>query len=324
MDRETGNDRMEELHMKKKKRIFPIILLLLAAAVTAAGIYFYPSWQAAKVLEENMDLAHFSYELEVELDREALGSEQAKLLGTLAGLTGVQEEALYRIRIQGSVWEEKIYALIYPDGAAEPFVELYLGEEADVINEAMLYNIIRSNLLGQNALLNFLVPVQGESVYMTLEQVEQMFGVDLSGIRSFSLPAAEDRLSVWQCFIALAAMSREKQADGTNFALDKEQMQVRLGVSAAEKSAPLKLELSIEEPEQVMAEYADFLAELGLEMPGEEIEMLRSISLRAVPGEGAELVMPAEYVSQDIIDLIARIRELFNVSGERQPFSENF
>lgn len=263
-----------------------------------------------------MDLAHLSYELEVELDREALGSEQEKLLKTLAGLTGMQTEALYRFRIQGSVWEEKVHALIYPDGAAEPFVELYLGESGDVINEAMLYNIIRRNLLGQNALLNLLVPVQGESVYMTLEQVEQMFGVDLSGVRNFSLPTMEEKLSAWQCFIALAVMSREKQEDGERFALEREQVQIRLGVSAAEKEPPVSLEFCIEEPARVAAENADFLTGLGITVPDGQLGMLRSLSLRAVPGEGTEFVMPTEYVSQDIIDLIARIRELFTVSGD--------
>lgn len=301
---------------KKKKRIFPILPLLLAAAIVCAGIYFYPLWRAAKVLEKHMDLAHFTYELDVELDREALGSEQVRLVETLAGLTGVRAEALYHFRIQGSVWEEKVYALLYPEGAAEPFVELYLGENVDVINEAMLYNVIRNNLLGQNALLSLLVPAQEGSVYMTLEQVERMFGVDLGGIRSFSMPSADGEITAVRCFIALAVMSREQQEDGERFTLEKERIQAGLELSDAEKDVPVTMRFLIREPAEALEENAAFLSKLGIKLPDEQLRMFKSVALRAVPGAGSEIVMPTEYVSQDIIDLIARIRELFTASGE--------
>lgn len=84
----------------KKKGIGFIISFILLAAVLGACIYSYPIWKDAGVLRRHMAAGQLTFELEVELDRNALEAGQAKLLENLAKLTGYEEDALFRVRIR--------------------------------------------------------------------------------------------------------------------------------------------------------------------------------------------------------------------------------
>ena len=103
--------------MKKKhiglKILLGFIVLLLLVTV-GLFVRFYPVYKDAKLLAENLNRTSFTYELEAELNREELQEAQAKLLDTLAELTGVEKEAMYRLRVQGSVDGDIIHAVIYP------------------------------------------------------------------------------------------------------------------------------------------------------------------------------------------------------------------
>ena len=85
------------------KYIRCIVLLLLIAAAVCLGIRFYPVWRAARYLHENMDLAHYAYELEVELDSGALRREYGSLFTVLTGMTGFEEDALCHLTVRGNV-----------------------------------------------------------------------------------------------------------------------------------------------------------------------------------------------------------------------------
>ncbi len=163
------------------------MLFMLVAVIVGAGLYLYPAWRAAKALQDKIGLCYGSFALEVQLDREKLPEEQEKLFAMLARLTGIQEEAMYRLSMRGNVQEDKIHLMIYPYDATEPLAEFYLSEDINVINETMLYNAIRGKLTERVGLLDYLMPRQEETLYMTLEQVEQLFGLDLSAFKGFDL-----------------------------------------------------------------------------------------------------------------------------------------
>ena len=162
--------------MRIGKFILRTVLFLLLAAVAGAGLYLYPAWKAAKALGDEMERPCKAFVLEVELDRDAVPREQEKMLGMLAKLTGIPEDAMYRLSIEGSAMEGKVHLLICPDGRTEPLIELYLSEDMSVINETMLYSAIRGNLTEKLGLLDYLMPRQEETVYMTLEQVAEEAG----------------------------------------------------------------------------------------------------------------------------------------------------
>ena len=128
--------------MRIGKFILRALLFLLLATAAGAALYLYPTWKAAKALGDGMELPCKAFGLEVELDREAVSQEQEKMLGLLARLTGMPEDAIYRFSVQGSALEGKSHLLIYPDGRTEHFSydsNGFLSEKTDEAGNTTRY-----------------------------------------------------------------------------------------------------------------------------------------------------------------------------------------
>jgi len=296
--------------MKKRKWILPLVIILLAAAVIVMGIYFYPAWRAAETLFGNRDSTCLTYELDIELDEEKLDADQVKVIDILAGLTGLGTESLYRFTVRGSVWEDIVHILVYPEGRSDPLIELYVNNDTCVINEAMFVNSIRNHIVEQNTILGYLLPVQENSVYMSMEQTEQLLGLDFGGIRAFEYPFAGTELTAGQYFAMLALMKREKTDDGEAFLMAGDGGEVRLEVPGSENSAGVRIRFSVQDPAEIPSRAEEFLTGIGVQLPAGQPQMLKRISGRLAFGEGSEIVMPTDYIDQDIIDLLSGIREL--------------
>lgn len=307
----------------KKKGIGFIILFILLAAVLGACIYSYPIWKDAGALRRHMAAGQFNFDLEVELDRTALEAGQEKLLENLAKLTGYEEDALFRLRIKGSARGDEIQALIYPEGEEEPLIELYLSDKLDAINETLPYNTIRKNLVEKVALLDHIMPAELEAVYMTLEQVEQIFDLDLSRIREFHLPEFSTDRSTAAYFPLLVLAPKERTEQGCRYGMEMEQvrMEVEIGSSGSgedgsvepgggEKTGTVKIEFSMENPGELAEQQAALLSRLGMELPVGEMQMLKSISAVVEPGKGEAPTAPTQFVGQEKVDLIVEIRDL--------------
>lgn len=321
------------MKMKKKKKFSGIPLFLLLAAALGACIYFQPIWKDAGVLQRHMAAGQFTFELEVELDRAALESGQKKLLENLAKLTGYEEDALFRLRIEGCVREDKIRALIYPEGEEEPLIELYLSEKMDAVNETLPYNTIRRNLVEKYALLDHIMPAEREAVYMTLEQVEQIFDLDLSRIREFRLPDLDAGRSVAGYFPLLALASKEKTEQGCRYGIEAGQVRMEVEVGSfvsggngdvqpdgRENPGAVRIEFSMEHPGEQAEQTAELLSRLGMELPVRELQMLKNISVVMEPGKGEAPTAPIRFIGQDKVDLIVKIRDLIqDITGFFTP-----
>ncbi len=293
--------------MKKKKWIWLAVLCLLLALAAGAGIYFYPVWRWAKILTAHVDSARFTYELEIALDKEALEPEQEKLVEVLAKVTGYEVQALCHFTVGGSVWEDTIHMLFYPENSLEPIFELYIKDDTCVVNEAMFLNVIRNNLVGESGILNHLIPSQKENVYMTMEQIEQLLDMDLSSVCNIGHPFADKKFSAGQYFAAMALMSRTRQGDGELFEAVGEQGMVRLEGKGNDSLASMKIVFSIQDPGVVPPEIEALLSRIGTRLPVEKLRVLKAISGSIMLGEGSELSMPTNYIDQDIIDLLSGI-----------------
>lgn len=295
---------------RKKKYIIWIVILLLAAALAGLGIYFYPKWKAAGLLHEKLSQGRFAYEVQVELDKKALEEGQAKVLDHLTKLTGFQEDALFTLTIRGVVEEDKIYALIYPKGSSEPLLELYLSDDLVLVNEMLPYNTIRKNLTAKFGVLDYVMPAEQDDVYMTLEQVERLFDLDLESVRNFNVPIYEMDLSRLKCFMLLMPMSRRgaEQEDGYEMVLEGKG--VRMGMSGTAEGKPLTLEFQVQDIKKTFDRGREFLSKLEIELPWHELEMLKSVSVVMAPGEGKEIVFPSNLVEQEKVDLLVKIRDM--------------
>ncbi len=299
---------------KKGRYFMMLLLLLLAAGIVYAVIRFYPVWRSAEVMHREAGFSGFSYEVEVELYKEKLPEEQQKLLDVVERLTGCEPDAMYQLRVRGSVWEDKIHVFFYPKGMQEPLIEMYLSSDEDMLNETALYNVIRENLVGQYGMLGLLMPEQTEDRYITLEQVEQMFGVDLTGIRSFALSETE-QLSAWQYFALLIFLQEEKLENGRIFTMAEEEVQLQLAVMEEEAQFPVKLALSVKDTEMLagkldLTRFSGLLPGIEIQAPSERPAMLKAFKVVLTWGENREIRMPEELVSQETVDMISNIRQL--------------
>ncbi len=311
------------MKIRKNKKIRYIVLTLLLAAVLGACIYSYPIWKDAGVLRRHMAAGQFTFDLEVELDRTALEAGQTKLLENLAKLTGYEEDALFRLRIKGRARGDEIQALLYPEGEEEPLIELYLSDGLDAINETLPYNTIRRNLVEKVSLLDHIMPAELEAVYMTLEQVEQIFDLDLSRIREFHLPESSSGRSIAVYFPLLALASKERTEEGCRYRIEAEQVRMAVGIGSSdsgekgnaepdgrEKAGAVRIEFSMENPGALAEQQAALLSRLGIELPVGELKMLKSISVVMEPGKGEAPTAPTQFIGQEKVNLIVEIRDL--------------
>ena len=300
--------------IKRWRGLFIAAAIVLAAVVTGVGIYCYPKWKAAGRLQEGMTSACFSFELEVALDRQAMEAGQVEVLEKLARLTGFEEEAMFRFTVRGSVREDKIHGMFYPMGSEDPLIELYLSSDRDVINETLPYNTIRKNLVSRYGLLDYVMPAEKEAVYMTLKQAEQIFGLDLSGLRDFVLPVPEE-LSRTKCFLLLWAMSKDAGEEGGAYRISAEGASLQLELPE-EGSATVRFRA--QELQRIVSAWRELFARLKIELP-QELGLLEGISGKLVLGEGEEIKLPDKLMDQKAADRLEGIRDV--IKGIREIFA---
>lgn len=300
----------------KKKRhtglkIFLSLLFLLLAAAAGAAIYFYPAYRAAGYMAEDLSFQKMDYALEVKINRGELGKKPRMLLDVLAEITGITREEICCLTIQGSVDKDILYARIYAEGREDPLTELYLSDELDVVNGAMLYGVMREHFCGQNEMLGHLFPVWEDHKYMSLEQAEDMFEVDLSDLRNFSLPLWERKLSRLQCFCLLALMNREETDSGERFLLETEGLEAALWPQ--EGTAVIRME----KPAEVLESLEEKFSAAGVHLNGEKLRMLDLLAVTVEMKEDTALRIPDDLVSQTMVDVVKGIRTVLReISGK--------
>lgn len=304
--------------MKKGKIVLLVFLIILLVLAGFLFLRFYPAWKAAEVLQERMDLAHFTYELELELDKEELPAKYVEIFSSIAEVAKVDEETLYHLTAKGTIWEDVTYVQIYFEGQTEALVEMYLSDEMDVINESKIYKAVRDNLVGRSEILSMLIPEGEDNVYMTLEQANQLFGIDLSGVANFSIPFADMKFEQKEYFLALAALSRQKHDNSDLFALEMERIQLGIDVPKEDSSSLVEVHLAVQEPSEALAEAADLVAKLGVEIPVEDFKVIKSFALDAVPEGAVEPTFPTNFISQETINVLSEVAALIEqFAGEK-------
>lgn len=310
---------MEEKAKKKKHTGIKVLLGILAVLIIALvvlAIRFYPVYRAAAFLEKNLTPEHMEYSVEVEINRDELEEKRVKLLDGLASITGTDRDAMYRLRIEGSVDGDIIHAYVYPDGQKSPLIELYLSDDTDVINGAILYNAVRENYCGQNPLLSYLVPVWSDHEYVTLEQAEQMLEVDLSALKDFKKPFRDKKLSLKMYFAALTIMQRESEAGTEKF--DMKLAGLDLVLCLNETKPSVEVELDMEKPAALLEKYADKLSLLGVSLDSDRLRAFDTVSATVrMEKDGAALQIPENIISQNTVDIISGLRSVVQeISGK--------
>ncbi len=294
------------------------IIVLLVLAVIAAifmGPRLLPAYQDAKAAQDNLNLTEFTYQIDVELNREGLPDGVKEVLDTLAGLTGLEQEAMYHLNIQGAVDGDILHAVIYPQGQSEPLTELYLSKDRDVVNLAMLYNRVYGNYATENPLLANFMPVWNDHEFVTLEQLEQMLEVDLKALKRFELPNLNRRFSLKEIFVVLALIGKEKDGAECDYALQWEGLS--LGLTLEDNARKITAELEAEKPTELLNVLSENLSRFDISFNGEKLIFMDNISVRAVFEGGKALQIPTDLVSQNTVETITGLRDVIEeLSGK--------
>lgn len=286
-----------------KKKIGTGIVCVAAALLLVLGIFCYPHWKAAKLLKEHFNPERVGYTLEVQLLEEQMTDDQKEFVDVLSMLTGIDTENFYKLHLEGTTWDGIVEVQVFPDGQENPLFELYLSDESEVMNGAMFYQTVRANLSGGNALIERLLPKWEDHTYVTLEQAEQIFGIDLSAVRNFSLPQIkEPSTSSW--FMALLAMKRENGDNEVTYAAEKAGAAVKL-VLPEEENVTVEFDVpNLQETLTAINEKA------SLSIDTEQFVLVGQLSGTVSAAGQEELSVPEDCISQDTVEILEGVRVL--------------
>lgn len=196
--------------MKKKGIIISIVGILLVVAI---GIFCLPVLQVKHLLKEVSDYERFQYELSIELDKAQLSQKETQLLETIAKLLGITEEDIFCWTAKGSVYDNTIYAKLYCRGFEHAVTELYLTEEQQLINIQTFYEFIQDYVEQQVFFLGMLFPSWNGASYISVEQMEEIFEVDLSEMFTMDTFILEENIHS-KGLLLLLGMEKSKGEQG--------------------------------------------------------------------------------------------------------------
>lgn len=297
---------------KRKKRkigkyVLLIILFLILAAVVAAAIYFYSLWRTAKDIEKNLDLAHFSYVVDVELERDGLTGEQLALIDSLARISGLEQKGFMQMHIEGSVWEDRVYAEVSIPGVAAPLTEVYLSRGDDLINASFIYDSFRSGMVEKYAMLDGLLPAIEGSAYITMEQAEKLSGEDLSSVRNFEPFFSQYNLTAVEYFAALAVLPHLEHEEGSTLVL--KEVKEPSGTNGKKVSLYFEVEQPAQVVERNVEKYEKILTMLNINIDGSSFKALKRLAVTLSSQGVQEIVMPENVITQE------RFKEIQEIKG---------
>lgn len=222
----------------------------------AVGIWSFPLVQAAFMLNKVPDFNRFTYEVSLELNEENLSEEQRQFMNVMSWMLNVDKDACSKWKASGTFQEDFTYAKIYCEGLDEPVTEVYFSEKESAINIQMLYETIRQNVRNSHPLLGGLLPEWGYGEYISIEQIEEIFQVDLKEMFRIERPTENRKQGLWQSFLMLTEMDRRKGDNGElQFETDFHTYQVLLEFAEKDENTVIGISGSDTEKSQKIAGY---------------------------------------------------------------------
>lgn len=202
--------------MKKKYFAAGIIVaaFILCAVILYAAIRFVPLLQTVQTLRQITSADSVSYETDITLNRKSFSKEQEQFLQAVAWVLETDEQSCMEWKVRGSLSEGRGYAQVFCDGVDGVVTDAYFGEDYAVMNVRMLYETLQKNFVGAHPILGSLLPDWKYSDYVSLEQVEEIFQVDIKGMYKLDLPKELAQQSTWKSVMMLQAAKCGKSEDG--------------------------------------------------------------------------------------------------------------
>ena len=204
--------------IKAKKRALFVIGIIIAVFILAILIRMLPFIQTAMILQKAETAKKVTYEGDIHLNRDAFSDKEKDFLDILTQLLAVDEEDLLNLHLTGEFSEEYMIVDIYCQGFDSPVTEIYYSEEEKTINVKMLYDTITTNLSDELWILEIILPKwQFTNDYITFEQLEEAFGVDMEALFSIETWKDQENRSIWEYVVLLSKTDVEKDSEKNNW-----------------------------------------------------------------------------------------------------------
>lgn len=302
---------MEQPAGKKKKHwVLRLLCLLLVAALLAAVVLGIRTVPRARRLQRALTAQNCAVTVRAQLNRDGLSADQLRLLETLSGLMGMEESEWNRLTLQGG-YDGHAIRLAVCGGQGVRLTELYLTQDCQAIDMHAIYDRAYSHLTGEIELLALVLPQWGFGDYISMQQLEQAFGLELGELPDFKgkLEKIQAKLSLpLLCGAVLAADEWDRERQELVYHITDTDRRLALARRLAKQSDSWQL------PEGMELDVAVCLGESQVRtvvtgyLPG--MEQLEDWSLELTWEGYVPESDPISMVEQQVIDDLAELLKL--------------
>ncbi|MCI8495207.1 MAG: hypothetical protein HFI74_05955 [Lachnospiraceae bacterium] len=196
--------------MKKRYLVIGVVSVIVLA-VTTVGIWSYPLWQTAFLLNNMIKSKALEAQIHLELEEEELSENVRQFLKVISWALGTEEGESLDWYARGQINGNQGYARIYCGAWEEPVTEVYVSKESTLVNMEMLYGIVQGKFREEHPLMGTFLPDWGYGSYITLEQIQEIFQVDF---RQFFQKNDVQEHNLWEILLLLNHMERKKTENG--------------------------------------------------------------------------------------------------------------
>lgn len=286
-----------------KKTLMAVIAVIACTAVLCAAVWAYPLLQAARTLKSLAGAQGIDFEINIALNRDRLSEGQERFLETAALLLQTEESSCMSWEISGRLSGGHGYAEISCEGLKGAVTDVYFSKDYTVVNVKMLYEALRDNFMDVHPVMGNLMKDWEYSDYVSLEQLEEIFQVEIGNIYRLDLPEGISGQNTWLNLLALCRMDRKKSAGGRRqFGMQWDSYQVSLEIGESDR-----------EPEDSAGE------EDGQErVPGAAVygldttdgQIVKSYEAEFSAGAGREITFPDSVMGQKEIEQFQGLRDI--------------
>lgn len=246
-----------------KKRYFVIGVIIVAVAT--AGVWSFPLWHTAYLLQNLAKSESLECQIQVTLNQEGLFKGQKQLLHLLSRILKTEETDCLNWQAVGYTAGRKGYVRIYCDVLQEPVTEIYFSKDDTLVNVRMLYEVLQRNFVKEYPILGYMLPEWKYGTYISLDQVQDIFQVDIKEIFQQNSFGNLTGQGFWKSLILLNRMERHRTKEGGwKFETVWNDYHTVLLIEREKQETGFKIEGTDREKTQKIAEFSFSLS------PGEE------------------------------------------------------
>lgn len=187
---------------KKKHLLLSILLILLLLIIVALAILAVRIVPVAGRLQSALTAQNCAITIEASLDQQALTEDQQKFLQNLSTLTGIDQAQWGELILKGGYDSDTLELAVYSGQNTDTLLtKLYLTQDCQAMDIHVIYDRAYAHLTEKVGLLALLLPQWSFGDYISLQQLEYAFGLQLG-----ELPDIRGKLEQFQARLSLPLM----------------------------------------------------------------------------------------------------------------------